>query len=185
MRAEGPPERSGWSAAQRRLHWMVAALVLLTAPIGLAMVVVPFAELLLKFLLYQGHKSLGLAVLVLSLVQLALHVWRGRPPPEPGLAGWQHRAALAAHAALFALLLLVPLTGYLTAAAAPAGIPTLFLFVVPVPHLIGPDEALYGTIRRVHAVLCAALVLLAAGHAAMALHHHRRGRAVLLKMWRG
>ncbi|MFQ3623046.1 MAG: cytochrome b/b6 domain-containing protein [Acetobacteraceae bacterium] len=185
MRAEPPPNRSGWSAAQRRLHWTVAALVLLAAPVGLAMVSVPFAQLLLKFLLYQAHKSLGLAVLVLAAVQLALHARRGRPPPEPGLSGRQHRAALAAHAALFALLLLVPLTGYLAAAAAPADLPTLFLGIVPVPHVTGPDEALFGAIRSVHAVLAAALVLLAVGHAAMALHHHRRGHAVLLRMWRG
>jgi cytochrome b561 len=174
-----------WSSAQRRLHWGIAALVFTAAPVAVIMVALPFTRLLLKFVLYQAHKTIGLTVLLLAAVQLALHWRRGRPPPDPALPPWQRRAAAAMHAVLFALLLVVPLLGYLTAAAAPIRIPTLFLGVVPVPHVIGPDAALFALLRRVHLVLALTLVALAVGHAAMALHHHFRGRAVLARMLRG
>lgn len=175
------PPRS-WGRAQRWLHWSIAALVFAAVPVAVAMVALPFSRLLLKFVLYQAHKTIGLTVLLLAAAQLGLHWRRGRPPPEPGLPRWQRGAAAAMHLALFALLLVVPLLGYLSAAAAPIRIPTLFLGVVAVPHVIGPDAALFAVLRRVHLALALLLAALAIGHAAMALHHHRRGRAVLARM---
>jgi cytochrome b561 len=71
---------TSWSRAQRLLHWAIAALVLLAAPMGVYMVSLPFRQLLLKFLLYQLHKTIGITAFVLALGQLALHWRRGRPP---------------------------------------------------------------------------------------------------------
>lgn len=182
MAAEHP---ASWSRAQRLLHWSIAALVLITVPLAAAMVALPFTQLLLKFLLYQAHKTIGIAVLLLALAQLGVHRRRGRAAYDPGLARWQRRAAAVVHVALFALLLAVPVLGYLSAAAAPTRIPTLLFGLVPVPHVIGTDAAAFAVLRRVHLVLAALLAGLAVGHAAMALHHHRLGRATLTRMLRG
>ena len=182
-------ERAGarprsWSLAQRLLHWGIAGLVLTAAPLAVAMVAVPFTQLLLKFVLYQAHKSIGLVVLALALCQLALHWRRGRPPPDGDLPPWQRRAAGAVHAVLFALLLAVPALGYLSAAAAPVRIPTIVFGLVPVPHVIGPDPAAFAVLRRVHLALALLLLTLVAGHAAMALRHHIHGRDTLRQMLR-
>lgn len=173
-----------WSRAQRLLHWSIAGLVLTAAPLAVAMVAVPFTQLLLKFVLYQAHKSIGLVVLILALGQLALHWRRGGPPPDDALPPWQRRAAGAVHAALFALLLAVPVLGYLSAAAAPVRIPTILFGLVPVPHVIGPDAAAFALLRRVHLALALLLLALVAGHAAMALRHHLHGRDTLRRMLR-
>lgn len=172
----------GWSTGQRRLHWLVAALVLLTFGIGLVMVALPLSQLLAKILAYQVHKSLGLLVPPLVLWRLWLRALRGRPAPEPGISPWQHRAASGAHAALYLLLLAVPVLGYLSASTAPGRIETVWFLLVPVPHLLDANEALYEAIRPVHQGAAWALVALAAGHAAMALLHHRRGHGVLRAM---
>ncbi|MBX6747837.1 MAG: cytochrome b/b6 domain-containing protein, partial [Acetobacteraceae bacterium] len=55
-----PP--ASWSRAQRRLHWTTAALVVIAAPMGVVMAALPFRQLLLKFLLYQLHKTIGITV---------------------------------------------------------------------------------------------------------------------------
>jgi cytochrome b561 len=128
MAAERP---ASWSQAQRLLHWAITALVLLAAPLGVNMVALPFRQLLLKFLLYQLHKTIGITAFVLALGQLALHWRRGRPAWVEGLPDWQRRAASAVHAVQFGLLCVTPILGYLTAATAPARIPTLFLGVIP------------------------------------------------------
>lgn len=181
-----PSERSAsWSRAQRVVHWTIAALVLSGAAIGVYMVRLPFRELLQKFLLYQVHKTLGITVFLLALLQLGLHARRGRPPRDRGLPEWQLRAASAVHVTLFALLIVIPLVGYLVAATAPARVPTLFLGVIPVPHIVGTSEYRFGVLRRIHVVLASLLVLLAAGHALAAIHHHRAGRAILVRMLRG
>ena len=120
LRADGV---GGWGRTQRRLHWWTAILVLTAFPLGWVMVGVPIQELLLKFVLYQLHKTIGLTVLALTIARLAVRRARGRPEWDDLPAG-QRRAAGAMHALLFALLILVPLLGYLTAATAPAQVPT-------------------------------------------------------------
>lgn len=172
----------GWSAAQRRLHWSVALLVAAAFAIGIVMVALPLTQLLAKILAYQAHKTAGLLVPPLVLWRLVLRARRGRPPEEPGIAAWQRRVAGCGHAALYALLLVVPVLGYLSASTAPGQIETTLFLLVPVPHLLDPDEATFEALRSIHQVLAWSLVALAAGHAAAALHHHRQGRRVLARM---
>jgi len=176
---------ASWSRVQRILHWTIAALVLLAAPMGVYMVALPFRQLLLKFLLYQLHKTIGIAAFALALSQLALRWRRGRPDWVDGLPEWQRRAASAVHAALVGLLCATPILGYLTAATAPARIPTLFLGVIPVPHVVGTNFAWFAVLRQVHLALALLLVVLAFGHALMAVHHDRAGNRTLARMWRG
>jgi len=171
-----------WSRAQRLLHWLVALVVVTTFAIGLVMVALPLTRLLEKIIAYQVHKSLGLLVPPLVLWRLWLRARRGRPAPESGIAPWQHRAAGLGHAVLYALLVAVPVLGYLSASTAPGQIETVWFLLVPVPHVLEADEALYAAIRPVHQAAAWALVLLAAGHATMAVLHHRRGHGVLRGM---
>ena len=105
MPAEPP---TVWGRAQRRLHGWNAALVLLAFPLGWVMVAVPVQELLAKFLLYQLHKSLGIAAFVLVLVRLAYRLARPRPAWREDLARWQRRAAPVMHLALYVLLVVTP-----------------------------------------------------------------------------
>lgn len=176
---------AAWSRRQRGLHWWTAALVPVGFALGFLMVGTPLQELLLKFLLYQAHKTIGLTVLALTAARLLLRALRGRPRRPERLPDWQRRAAPIMHAVLYGLLLVTPVLGYFTAATAPARIPTLFFLVVPVPHVAGPDAVWFGILRLVHRGCAITLVVLAAMHAAAALHHHVRGRAVLIAMWRG
>jgi cytochrome b561 len=89
------------------------------------------------------------------------------------------------HALLYLLLLLTPVLGYLTAATAPVRVPTLFLGVISVPHLLAPDREWFAVLRQVHRGFAVALVLLACLHAGAAIHNHWHGRATLVRMWRG
>lgn len=161
----------------------MAALVCGAFVLGLVMAALPLSALLAKLVAYQLHKSLGLLVPALTLWRLGLRMRRGRPAPDS--PAWQRRAAALGHGALYLLLLVVPALGYLVASAAPGQIPTTLFLLIPVPHLLAPDEASFATLRRVHETLAWALVMLAAGHAAMALGHHRAGRDTLRRMWRG
>ncbi len=149
------------------------------------MVALPFERLLEKFLAYQLHKSLGLIVPLLLAARLLLRLRRGRPAAEPGVLPWQRRAASIVHGVLYALLLAVPTLGLLAAASAPGGMPTLFFLVIPIPHPVGPDAARFAVVRALHIAMALLLLTLAAGHALMAVSHHRQGRMVLRAMWRG
>ena len=49
----------------------------------------------------------------------------------------------------------------------------------------GVNAAWFGILRQVHRACATVLVALALGHAAAAAHNHLRGRATLVRMWRG
>jgi cytochrome b561 len=182
MRGDGD---GGWSRAQRGLHWWTAALIFFALPLGFLMVAVPLGDLFAKFLLYQLHKTIGITVLLLVAVRLWLRVARGRPAWERGLPHWQRRLAAAAHGALFGLMIATPVLGYFTAATAPAQVPTLFLLLINIPHLVGVDAQWYATLRPVHLTAAVLLVALAIGHAGAAVLQHVRGRETLVRMWSG
>jgi cytochrome b561 len=172
-----------WSGAQRLLHWTTAVLVIAGFVLAFVMVALPLRELLLKFTLYQVHKSIGLLVLLAVLARLLLRAARGRPPQD-AMPRWQARAASAGHGALYALLLVVPVLGYCVASTASLRVPTRFLGLIVLPDPFGPDPTLFAALRPLHRGLAIALVALAAGHAAMAVWHHLRGGTVLRRMWR-
>jgi cytochrome b561 len=176
-------ETHGWNRGLRHLHWWTAGLVFVTFPLGWLMVGVPLRELLLKFLLYQLHKTLGLTVFALALFRLGIRTSVKRPDWDPHLTEWQRRAAWSMHAMLYTLLLAVPVLGYFTAALAPARVPTLFLGLIPIPHLVSPDAGWFAAIRRVHRWAAVVLITAAVAHGGAALEHHRRGRSVLRRMW--
>ncbi|WP_439596534.1 cytochrome b [Falsiroseomonas sp.] len=77
------------------------------------------------------HVLLGLGVLALLLPRLIARLAGPSLPPEPGETRWEHRLAAAAHLALYALMLLVPLAGLATALSARAPVPVLGLFELP------------------------------------------------------
>lgn len=157
----------GWPA--KLLHWLVALLVAGMLALGVTMTD-PGLGLERQYALFQLHKSVGFTVLALMLLRLA---WRAanRTPDLPA-STWEVRAARLSHAALYVLLLAMPVTGFLTAASSPLGIPTLLFGVVPVPHPLGPDKAVSDTLALVHGTLALALVALLALHVAAALRHH-------------
>ena len=180
-----PVDRApAWRPAQRRLHWWTALLVGVTFPLGWVMVRIPFSLLLLKFLAYQLHKTIGILVVGFVLARLVLRLRYGRPD-WIDVVGWRRRAASAAHGVLYVLLLVTPVLGYLTASTAPNRIPTLFLGLIPIPSVLGPDRFWFAVLQWLHASAAIALVTVAAGHASVAVLHHVHGRRDLLRMWRG
>jgi cytochrome b561 len=171
-----PYERYGTVAIA--LHWLVAVLVACNLLLGLSMVPMPITPRKLTF--YLVHKWIGITVFLLTCARLA---WRARhPAPAPVPAPrWQLRAAAASHVLLYALLLLVPISGWIYSSA--TGVQVVYLGLVPLPDLVPKDKALAAVLRGVHVGLNSALFLLVFGHASFAIRHHFVERdAVLARM---
>lgn len=154
------------------LHWTMALLIMGNIAIGLADgKLVPIAV----------HKSIGLTVLMLAAARIA---WRlgHRPPPFPDtLAPLQRRLATGVHLLLYALMLIVPLTGWMFVSNAPRIRPLSWFGLFPLPYLtLGPT--VYAPAKTAHQWLGIAFGVLAAGHVAAAIWHrireqdHYRGR---------
>lgn len=116
------------------LHWLIAAFFLAMVVIGLTMTNLALTDPR-TFPLYQLHKSIGVTIFVLVALRLA---WRlsGQVPPLPAtLKPWERRAAYITHYGLYAALLAMPLTGWITVSASPYGIPTVLYGYVKLPHI--------------------------------------------------
>lgn len=168
-----------YSGTAIALHWLTALLIFAAWPLGMVMTGMPLSPLKLK--LFSYHKWLGVTVFVLALAHLA---WRARhaPPALPAsIAPWQQRAAHGLHAALYLLLLAIPLSGWLMSSA--KGFQTIYLGVLPLPDLVGKNKALGEILENIHTALNYGLLAVLAGHIGSALKHQYLDRdGVLARM---
>lgn len=115
------------------------------------------------------HKSFGMLILMLAVPRL---IWRWlNPVPElPGQNRYLRWAAKSAHAALYALIFAIPLSGWLMSSL--AGRSVSFFGWFHFPALAQADKPMAHTIVEVHEVLAFTLLVLALVHTLAALLHH-------------
>lgn len=163
----------------RWLHWVTAALMLVIISAGLWISYFEPADQALKMRLYNVHESLGVIVFVLALARI---VYRRSNPPPPLPADTPplvHLCAHVTHLALYALLLLMPVIGFLATNA--WGFPLSVFGVLPLPSPIGKDEALAEWLSLFHWLGAIAIILLIGGHLGGVLYHTFIRRDGLLK----
>jgi len=119
--------------------------------------------------LFGLHESLGATVLAVTALRLLWRLRRRPPPLPPATPGWIRAAARASHAALYALMLLQPVVGWLGASAFGAVVTVFGLFDLPVP--LPQDKGVAAVLFGLHQLGALALALLVAIHVAGALHH--------------
>lgn len=184
------PARYG--AVAMTLHWLIAALIIVNLYLGLSLDDYARGDPQ-KFVVISWHKSIGLTVLLLSILRL---VWRWVnpvPPPPHGLNRWIRVSGTAMHYLLYALMILIPLAGWLmvSAGAQGHGTPVFGLFDWPAfPILSGlPRSAAHPwheTFESAHTVLAWSMLVLIPAHLIAGLYHHvMRRDNVLLRMLPG
>ncbi len=165
------------------LHWSIALLIV--AAFFLEQGVKDSAPLDPAYVL---HALTGLAVLVLTLVRIAWRLLTPAPPYPAAMPCWQRWAARAMALAFYALMLLMPLTGWIShsleyagAFGSGSGLDVFGYLMIPAfPgwHYFSPD-----TMKHLHAALTHFWIPLLALHVAAALWHHFRDRDdVLMRM---
>lgn len=116
------------------------------------------------------HFMLGLTVLALLPIRLALRAAGGKAPAiVPPMPRWQERLAGLMHLALYALLLAMPILGWLALSAKGRPIP---FFGLELPALLGADKALGHQLEEIHETIGTLGYYLIGLHAAAALFHH-------------
>jgi len=155
---------SPYDPLSRAFHWLTAIVVVIAFILGPE----GFGRLM--------HDGLDPAtrnlVLVLTLLRLVWVALRPAAPQVP-MAGWMQTVAKLMHAALWALLLALPLTALL--ALGSEGHPLTLLGGVRVDQMPWIEQSSLAKLAdwgEVHGLLGDALMVLAGLHAAAALYHH-------------
>jgi cytochrome b561 len=157
------------------LHWMIAAAIILQLASGLWMgdAVRDPATRELAYNVFQWHKALGLAVLVLSLVRLGWRLTHTPPALPEAMARWEQKAAKAAHFLLYVAMIVIPFSGWILVSTSSKGLPTMFFNLFEWPHLPVPGDRkmMHGVAEEVHELVAYALIALLAAHILAALKH--------------
>ena len=173
------PNRFGWMSIA--MHWLIAVVTIALFALGLYMTGLGYMDHWYHTAPYV-HQGIGMLL-------LAAIVWRSlwalanpKPKPVAPQAAWEHIGAAVAHVSMYALLLAVPVTGYLILTADGRGVDVFGWFSVPAlaAHLSHHAALIAG---KAHLYLAVALIAIAALHAAAAVKHHFWNRdATLLRM---
>lgn len=160
------PDRYG--ALSIGLHWLM-----------LLLLVAVYASMELRGIFPKGsalrdgmktwHYMLGLSVFVLVWMRLAARLLTRTPVIEPALSPWQMRLSLLLHVALYLLMIVMPLLGWLLLSAGGKPIP---FFGLELPALIAENKANAEQMKEIHEAFSTVGYVLIGLHAAMALFHH-------------
>lgn len=171
MAARNTP--SSYGSVARALHWLVAGLILLSWPLGQWAAGLPHdtgAALAFKAQMFSVHKTLGIAAFAAGLVRIGWAL--SQPHPAPVTAGRRLEVWLAAlvHWALYAALLLVPLSGWVHHAASEGFAPILWPLGQGLP-LVPKSLAVAAASGAAHVVFTKVLLVSVILHVAGALKH--------------
>ena len=168
-----------YTATAMLVHWAMAIGLIGMFFFGLYMADLPVSPAKLKY--YSWHKWAGVTLFALLAFRI---VWRAthRPPELPmHMSRGEQFIAHAGHAALYLLMIAVPLSGWLMSSA--KGFQTVWFGVLPLPDLLAKDKALGNLLETVHVVLNYTLIAVLLGHVGAALKHHFIDRDdVLIRM---
>ena len=155
----------GWIAIM--LHWLMAVGIFSLFGLGLYMVELSYYDPWYRDSL-ELHKSLGVVLLLVLFFRL---VWRwSNTSPEISGSLAEKKMAHVGHKALYAIMLVLMITGYLISTADGRAISVFGL--VDLPAISFSFENQEDTAGEIHWLLAWGLILMAALHALAALKHH-------------
>ena len=164
------------------LHWTTVVLVAVLLTTGLT--VAWGYEGSLKNTLYAVHKATGLLTFFVMAFRLTRRLMRGTPPLPETVPPTMRRVSGVWHRLLYAVLLAMPVTGYVYVVA--GGYPVEVLNALGVPPLLEKYMPLSKASERVHRTLAYILLTLISGHvAAVVWHDVVRRDGVLRRMLPG
>lgn len=179
-----------YTPAARRFHWWVAALILIQLPLGLYMTyrgnempgvndkgepVKGVWDATTGFL-YSSHKALGILILLIVVLRLAYRLSNGAPRSDPSVPAAMTGVGHLVHWVLYALLIAVPIGGYLGISYGNY----LDVFGVHLPALTPEDKDMSKEVFELHELGAMMLAGFAALHIGGALFHKliRKDRVV-------
>jgi cytochrome b561 len=154
------------------LHWLLAALLLIQIYVGWTFGDMPRGPA--QQVWFTWHKTLGVTILLLSVLRL---VWRLlNPPPRlpDTLPKWERTAARINHVLFYAVLIGLPLTGWATISSGKGALTstaTTLIGGIPWPFIPGLSQTSHDGFATAHEVLIYITFLLIVLHVGAALKH--------------
>jgi cytochrome b561 len=160
--------RNRYSTVSLVLHWLIAVLILVQVLLITAHEAThgqPISRELLTL-----HKSVGLGILMLTLLRILWRVFNPAIPLPASMPRWQKLLARITHVLFYVLLIALPLTGWAASSATGREIQWFGLFQWPLLP-IGGGRPVSHQLMDVHEWLVKGLYVVLALHVIGALKH--------------
>ena len=175
-------ETARYTGVAVALHWLIAALIVLNLLLGFFHDDVAKAA---RGTVMMVHKSTGFTILALSLARLAWRLTHRPPSADAALQRWEAGLAAATQWVFYALMIALPLSGWILSSGGGRATHWFNLFTIPP---LAVSKATGHQFGDIHEYLGWTMLVLLLLHVAGALSHHLRGhRQVLGRMtpWMG
>ena len=166
-----------YGSVMKFLHWLVATCIVIMLLIGFFYT--SFGSQTTQITLIKFHKSLGLIILVLVILQLGWRLVNPCPQLPDSVPSWQQKCAYWAHILIYILIICMPISGWIMSVAA-GYTPSLFCLFdahLPIPN----NHTLASVTHRIHVILPFAIIGLIILHTLAALKHHYIDKDDVLK----
>lgn len=136
-----------YSSVSILLHWSIV--VLLVSQVVVGVYFSDWAKGPEKGRFFFIHFSLGVTILLLSLVRLGWRLSHPAPPLPDHYAAWERLLARATHVGFYVVMIGMPLTGWIMVSDSPRPLPDVW-GVLPWPKAPGVGEAASGASNTLH-----------------------------------
>ena len=162
-------QKPRYDALYKTLHWVVAVLMILMllAKFGFASAITQDD----KITMLIGHSSIGTVLTFFILLRLVKRFVIKSERPVQGISDWQKKVSHLVHMALYFCLIMIPLTGYLTANLHQLPVMPFTLFNLSQASGASFNEANFLFMRGVHETFINGLIALLVIHIGAALFH--------------
>jgi len=177
---------SVYNTTAKILHWLMAGLIICMLVSGWIMTAENILDGHEKSIVLQVHKSVGMVVLTLGLLQLAWRLLNPSPPFPKHMALWEKILARMTHVILYGLTLIMPLVGWMIISTLPHNF--LFFGLFPIPNLpvlhdLPNKKDIREVLENIHGTLAWVVIAFITFHAGAAMKHHFINRDdILLRM---
>ena len=158
---------TAYGSVAKVFHWLIFLLVLCMIIVGFFMDDV--SDKALRGQVYSIHKLTGLSILFLMLLRLLWTLINPKPATLFGTPFWQRAAERLVHFLLYAVLIAMPIAGWVGSVAA-GYVPHLFGFYFNLP--IQKSESVNHLAFEIHEILAYTIMVLVSIHVLAALYHY-------------
>lgn len=161
-----------WGAVSKFIHWVIALCIItamLTAIVNNQLAAEGWQRELATELI-NVHRSCGITALFLGILRIIWLLVSRRPQLPDNLNNFDRKSAVISHRAIYALALLVPITGWMATSAFGTTFEWFYLFEVTNP--LGKNRGLVPYFYHAHWILYHLLLVLVILHVGAAFWHH-------------
>jgi len=156
-----------YGSVTKAFHWITALVVIGLIIVGLTMEDYPLS---IKLTAYNLHKSFGILVLFLILARIVWHFSSHTPQAVETLKPSEKFLSKALHYSFYALLIAMPLTGWIFSSYGGRPVNVFGLFILP--DLVSQDKEMGKLFKEAHEIIGYLIMAGLALHVAAAFKHH-------------